>query len=790
VGDSEDTQGDGGGIEVADFDDPLLPSGESKRGTADAAAPLPPPTAATLRAVEAALAAAHAANRAYFRKNEELTAEVAALRTKYERAVADVQMQQQQQLQQQQQQQLQHEGAHTQSKRVSGLLEQELELCKQKLQSQETKLKQAAEFVNFQEEQIQNLKDEIQDMREEAAIAGVGGSSGGQLREELEAQKALAQKYATQIEDGASYVQHLQDQLDEATDEAARLRARLRDLEDDEDDDGFAVVGRQGPDGGPSRPTMSALRDELKAQAEKLSKAAAYVQYQEGVINELTAELTLLEQEQKAASAAGSSSSSGSGSGSGSGAQDREEEVTALREQVAELEGRLGQGATYCAFLQSQVDAATAEVEKVRAALTDAQQKATSTEETIRGLQEQLSKGASAPEGDNDAHQQTARQLEHSKRLCAAYQVQMQRGAEYVEELKAELVDAKHRIVRLEKLQAASAQPGNRGGDRLVVLQEELAAAFAELERTRGKLAAGGASQSEVNFYKSQNETYLTKLQQGADYVDSLQAQLQQAEDALARQGGGGDGSGYSGGGRGVSSSAVPADNVVQELIEFKMKFAAAATEVDHERRRRQEGDLKLQAAGKRIAQLEAALARAQEAPAEKPAGFFAFLTGASSSSSSSGARNGPAGSNARPRSSSQTMAMAPESSHGGSIAGSVAGSEAGYRDGRMARISAPLQRYGGVPGRGVPYGPGSSPPYGPGSSPPYGPGGRGPGPGGPYGGPGRGVPTMAGVGPRGPPHPHVMTPPGGGRPMPPRPPPPGAFPGGAYGPPGIAARR
>ena len=399
--------------------------------------------------------------------------------------------------------------------------------------------------------------------------------------------------------------------------------------------------------------------------------------------------------------------------------------------------------------MQSQLDAATAEVESSKQAMTDLQQRCQLSEETIDILREQIRNGSG---NSAAAQQEMLRELEQAQRLCAAYQVQMQRGSEYVDELKTELLSAQKRLVRLEMLQASNKTRSSTGGydtnaERMSTLENELMAVFAELDKTRAKLASGGATQNEVQFYKSQNETYLMKLQQGADRVDALQRKLLEVEGELARansrQRGGGAGEAVA-----VRSSVVPADHVVQELIEYKMKFAAAATDVDHERRKGQDAVLKLQAAGRRIAALEAGLMRAQEAADEKPKGMFSFFTGSNNSSSSSSVTGG---SGLRPRSSSQVSAA--ESAHG-SVAGSVAASESGYRPGmrgsphRYGPSLGPGRGYpgghsgGGIPGRGG--GGGGSGGYvpGPGSGPsPFlspALGGR-PGPGGGMG-PGRGI--------------------------------------------------
>ena len=724
------------GVEVADFEDHRLPTGESKRSsyTEDIIGDTPPSSSA-MRACEAALQAALTSNQAFVRKNDEITTELDILRKKHEQAVDELR-QQRELVAMLKSQQLGTDisgmgvssgGGTFGGKKVSGLLEQELELCKEKLISQENKLKQAAEFVNFQEEQIQNLKDDVEDMREQAAIAsGKFGnptsstnpdvSLNSKLRNELMEQKSLVEKYLTQIQDGASYVQHLQEQLDQAHDDVTRLRSQLNRNNDDDSDNDFADV--------------TALQKELALKKEKIDKAAAYVKYQDNVISELTLELEELKGNQTVDN-------------------DRGDDVAMMKKRMEELESRLAQGATYCEYVQSQLDAATAEVESSKQAMTDLQQRWQQSEETIDSLREQIRNGSG---NSAVAQQEMIRELEQAQRLCAAYQVQMQRGSEYVDELKAELLGAQKRLVRLEMLQANNKTRSSSGGydpnmERISTLENELTAVFAELDKTRSKLAAGGATQNEVQFYKSQNETYLMKMQQGTDRMDMLQRKLLETESELTRansrpRGGAGDA---------VRSIVVPADHVVQELIEYKMKFAAAATDVDHERRKGQEAILKLQAAGHRIAALEAALLRAQEAADEKPKGMFSFFTG--SSSSGSGSVTG--GNELRPRSSSQVSAA--ESAHG-SVAGSVAASESGYRPGmrasphRYGPSLGPGRGYpggsGGIPGgRGV--GGGYIPVSGPGTgpspflSPPLGgrPGpGPGPGQGGGGMGPGRGM--------------------------------------------------
>ena len=802
-----DNEGDpNSGIEVADFDDPLSPNSESKRGMggrsgADASQQ---PSSSAMKACEAALAAALTSNKAYTRKNEELAAELDDLREKYERALTSLR----------QQRELADLGGS--SREANGALEQDLEASRALLEEQETKLQQAAEFVAFQEEQLQELRDEVERLSQQ-----------GQPNE----QTALVEQMQQQLSDGAAYVDHLQGQLDEATEELGRLRSAGSSAEEE----------------------LATLREEITVRDDKINAAADFVKYQEEKIAELTAEVQALTEkqqqlEQRAVTEA------------------EESAQAALREQVAALEERLAQGAVYCEALQGQVDASALEAEAAKREQADLQQRLQAAEQALHDLEDVQRAGAPAPDTGKGAGDAAAaaiamselkRELEQSRELCASYSAQMLTGAEYVEELKGELVDAQKRVQRLEKLQATSKGRGATGGydantERISNLEDELAAAFAELEKVRARLAAGGASQAEVNFYKTQNQTYLVKLHQGAEYVDSLQAQLQRAEDALTWQNNGGNlsplsaaaaASGRSvsvvegelreckaictkfglkleqaaqlieeleaqrdeardaaaegrtavdalkkatskvheltavlgakdellrvattrgslskadldqvvdrvgkelaharaagdsavkevsrlqrqlhaattGGSEGrkklldmeeilsaaanrrrcaelelivaelrrTSDNDLPADHVIQELIEFKMKFAAAATDVDHERRKAQDALLRLQAAGKRIAQLEASLARAQEA-ANEPKGVFAFLT--------------------RSRSSSQATADN-NSGHGGgsSVAGSVAGSEAGYRDSRMR--SAPLPRHG-QPNAYAPHGGGGA---------------------------------------------------------------------------------
>ena len=771
-----------------------------------------------MKACEAALAAALTSNKAYTRKNEELAAELDELREKYERALTSLR----------QQRELADLGDN--SRETNGVLEQELEASRALLEEQETKLQQAAEFVAFQEEQLQELRDEVEQLKQEQQeqqqhSTGGGGDSG------VEGEAALVAQMQQQLSDGAAYVDHLQGQLDGATEELQRLRA----------------AGSSAAD---AAEELGSLREELAVRDEKISAAADFVRYQEEKIAELTAEVEALTEKQQElqqelqqlrvqqhAEAEAEASAQ-----------------AALREQVLALEERLAQGAAYCDALQGQVDASALEAEAAKREQADLQQQLKAAEQALRGLEAAQHASAQNPKADEGkatgdagsaaaATSELKRELEQSRELCASYSAQMLTGAEYVEELKGELVDAQKRAQRLEKLQATSKGRGATGGydantERISNLEDELAAAFSELEKVRARLAAGGASQAEVNFYKTQNQTYLVKLHQGAEYVDSLQAQLQQAEDALARQGGGGSLSPVSaaaavsgrsstvveeelreckaictkfgmkleqaaqliedleaqrdeardaaaegrtavdalkkatskvheltavlgakdellrvattrgslskadldqvvdrvgkelaharaagdsavkevsrlqrqlhaatlGGSEGrkklldmeeilsaaanrrrcaelelivselrrTSDNDLPADHVIQELIEFKMKFAAAATDVDHERRKAQDALLRLQAAGKRITQLQTSLARAQEA-ANEPKGVFAFLS--------------------RSRSSSQATADNSVHGGGGSVAGSVAGSEAGYRDSRMR--SAPLPRHG-----------------------------------------------------------------------------------------------
>ena len=679
VSDSE-SAGQDVAVELADFEDPLSATGESKWGSVAPGDDGNTSSGGAVQALDDALAAALAANKAYVRKNEELIMEVEALRTA---------------AQQPSQQQQQSRSA----KRVSGLLEQELEQCKEKISSLELKLQQAAEFVNFQEEQIQDLKDEMEDQREQADIrsgkyAPTSPTSNTrivQLRDEVVEQKELVEKLTTQIRDGASYVQQLQEQLDLANEEVSRLRA-VADAGDDSDDDGDGW-GR----GSGKSSAIDALKDELATKNEKITKAAKYVQYQENVINELTAELEDLKLSQD-----GQKTSDDSGSVNAM--------VAALLTQVAELEGRLGQGATYCEFIQGQVDAAKAEAEAYKHALAELP----ALQRTVEDLRAQVAAKPLPTMGDDDMQ----REFDQSQRLCEAYQLQVQRGGAYVDELKTELVDTQKRLHRLEKLLVPKA---TRPADRVGQLEAELAAAFQELDKARAKVAAGGASATEVLYYKSQNETYLLKLQQGADYVDSLQSQLQRVEAVL--------------GGELEHPATVAPDHVVQELIEYKMKFASAATTVDHERRKSQEAAAKLQAAAQRISALEGALAAAQAA-SDKPRSLFSFFSGSSSS--------GAGGSdNARGRSSSHAMSPDSDSSYHGSQAGSVAGSEAGYRRGMR-----PGQGVGygpgpgmGMMGAGLGVGVGTTPPgraFGPGQGPYPSPGsGPGPGPSPGYGGPG-----------------------------------------------------
>ena len=798
-----DNEGDpNSGIEVADFEDPLSPNGESKRSGGSANGGDSQHSSGAMKACEAALAAALMSNKAYIRKNEELTMELDTVRDKfvqmseqqYERAVNDLEQKQS-------------------SNQPSGQLEQELVQCREQMELQEMKLKQAAEFVSFQEDQIQDLRDEVEDAKEQLAIASGDHdttaprpSSGrmGLLREEVRVLTEQVEKFTKQIEDGAVYVDHLQDQLDEANEQVSLLRAAADGNED-----------------------LDALRAELAEKQEKTEQAAEFIKYQEDRINELTTEV----EELKAIQHQNSSSSSSS-----------DAELSALRLQMEELEGRLAQGATYCEFVQSQLDTANAEIENNKHTIAELQL----TCDNI-GNASAIVANAGASTSTSDVAklekkiEKTQLELDQSRELCTSYIAQMRSGSSYVDELKVELSDAQKRLVRLEKLQSSSKGRQATGGydantARISNLEDELAASFAELEKMRAKLASGGATQNEVQFYKSQNETYLMKLQQGADYVDMLQSHLQKAEENSAGGGGGNDSSGRSmlqleeelreckaicmkfgmkleqaaqlienlesqrdeardeaaegktavdglkkatfktnelsaalgakdellrvatgrggglnkadldvaiqrvakdvaqaraagdaahkevsrlqkqlhaanssGGSEGrqkllidmeeiLSSAAnkrrceqleaivaelrasgggdLPSDHVVQELIEYKMKFAAAATDVDHERRKCKELSLKLQAATKRIDALNATMIQTNAAANEPPKGMFSFLTGS------------------RSRSTSQASSMAQDSAHG-SITGSVAGSEAGYRDSRMR--SAPIPRHGPV---------------------------------------------------------------------------------------------
>lgn len=599
-----DNEGDpNSGIEVADFDDPLSSNGESKRGGGDFQH-----SSGAMKACEAALAAALTSNKTYIRKNEELVTELESLRENYARDIADCR------------QQSEFGGS---SKRVSGLLEQELEQCKEKLVMQEDKLKQAAEFVNFQEEQIQDLKDEIEDAREQAAIASgdygastpAPGTKLGVLREELREQKDLVESLSAQIQDGASYVDHLQGKLDDALAEVAQLRAAGEDSD------------------------ITTLREELAAKEEKMEQAAEFITYQEKKISELTAELEELTLKQE---------NRGDGEGSSGGESgELRRQVEELQAQLEERESRLAQGATYCEFLQGQVNALSAELEGSKRTVEELQQQHDalsaeldsskravdelqqqgrvdaisaeldssklsieqlqqqhqrqidaisaelgSSKRSIEELQQRLETavqvqpgaGSSSSSSDDVSKktaaitaklQQTLRELEQSKDLCESYTAQMNTGAEYVEELKAELAEVQPRLRRLEKLQATSKGRGATGGydantERISNLEDELAASFADLEKMRVKLAGGGASQTEVQYYKTQNETYLIKLQQGAEYVDVLQAQLQQAEDEVARLGGSGSGGGSSGDRIQTSTSDRPSSVLEEELRECK----------------------------------------------------------------------------------------------------------------------------------------------------------------------------------------------------------------------------
>ena len=719
------------------------------------------------------------------------------------------------------------------SNQSSGQLEQELAQCKEQMELQEMKLKQAAEFVSFQEDQIQDLRDEIEDAKEQLAIASgdydtsashpASGGRMGILREEVRLLTEQVEKFTKQIEDGAIYVDHLQDQLDEANEQISRLRA---DAEGNED--------------------LDALREELAEKQEKTEQAAEFIKYQEDRINELTTEVEELKAKQEQSSSSSSNSDA---------------DLSALRVQMEELEGRLAQGATYCEFVQSQLDTANAEIENNKHTIAELQlacDNSSSSATTTSAVNAVASPSSSTPDVAKleKKLEKTQLELDQSRELCTSYIAQMRSGSAYVEELKTELSDAQKRLVRLEKLQSSSKGRQATGGydantARISNLEDELAASFAELEKMRAKLAAGGATQNEVIFYKSQNETYLMKLQQGADYVDMLQSHLQKAEEDNAGRNGGIDSSGRTmlqleeelreckaicmkfgmkleqaaqlienlenqrdeardeaaegktavdglkkatfktnelsaalgakdellrvatgrggglnkadldmaiqrvakdvaqaraagdaahkevsrlqkqlhaantaGGSEGrqkllidmeeiLSSAAnkrrceqleaivtqlrasgggdLPSDQVVQELIEYKMKFAAAATDVDHERRKCKELSLKLQAANKRIEALNASMIQTNAAANEPPKGMFSFLTGS------------------RSRSTSQASSMAQDSAHG-SITGSIAGSEAGYRDSRMR--SAPIPRHGPVvvaapTGRGVGGGPG-----------------------------------------------------------------------------------
>ena len=790
---------------MADFEDPLSPNGESKRSGGSANGNDSQHSSGAMKACEAALAAALMSNKAYMRKNEELTMELDTVREKfvqmseqqYERAVNDLEQKQLSNL-------------------PSGQLDQELAQCREQMELQEMKLKQAAEFVSFQEDQIQDLRDEVEDAREQLAIASgdydttahrpIGGRM-GLLREEVRVLTEQVEKFTKQIEDGATYVDHLQDQLDEANEQISHLRAAA---------DGNEI--------------LDTLREELAEKQEKTEQAAEFIKYQEDKINELTTELEELKTKQQQSTSSSSSSDA---------------DLAALRLQIEELEGRLAQGATYCEFVQSQLDTANAEIENNKRTIAELQLKCdnNSSASADNALGYESSPGVVKLEKKLE---KTQLELDQSRELCTSYIAQMRSGSAYVDELKTELLDAQKRLVRLEKLQSSSKGRQATGGydantARISNLEDELAASFAELDKMRTKLASGGATQNEVQFYKSQNETYLMKLQQGADYVDMLQAHLLKAEEVNAGRNGGNDNdnqissSGRSmlqleeelreckaismkfgmkleqaaqlienlesqrdeardeaaegktaidglkkatfktnelaaalgakdellrvatgrGGGLNkadldvaiqrvakdvaqaraagdaahkevsrlqkqlhaantstgsegrqkllidmeeiLSSAAnkrrcvqleaivaelrasggdMPSDHVVQELIEYKMKFAAAATDVDHERRKCKELSLKLQAATKRIDALNTAMIQTNAAASEPPKGMFSFLTGT------------------RSRSTSQASSMAQDSAHG-SITGSVAGSEAGYRDSRMR--SAPIPRQGPV---------------------------------------------------------------------------------------------
>lgn len=161
---------------------------------------------------------------------------------------------------------------------------------------------------------------------------------------------------------------------------------------------------------------------------------------------------------------------------------------------------------------------------------------------------------------------------------------------------------------------------------------------------------------------------YGGKLEQASAFIDDLENQLAEAREQLENRSV--DGSVYSAeppsnsytygdsGGRGNdrrykemeakitalqseldrNEGEHSADQIMADLISYKMQFAMTAADLEEEKRKNKDGKTKLQAFAKRISALEHALADANEQTsiANEPKGMFSYFRGSAGSTAGS----------------------------------------------------------------------------------------------------------------------------------------------------------
>jgi chromosome segregation ATPase len=155
----------------------------------------------------------------------------------------------------------------------------DFEQYKEQILEQEEKLQQAAEFITYQEEQIQTLTNDMEEIQASSSLNSSNKKHKedlDHLQQELKQQVANADAYQTQLKDGAKYVETLQDQIDEAGEEISKLRETIEK----------EASGRKNSD---AEEELNNLRLELVARDKKVEQASEFVAFQKSQIDNLTA---------------------------------------------------------------------------------------------------------------------------------------------------------------------------------------------------------------------------------------------------------------------------------------------------------------------------------------------------------------------------------------------------------------------------------------------------------------------------------------------------------------------